>query len=182
MEMIKLDLLKYVPKEIVSDNGSVHTLNISLEGEIIPGRISNIVPKNKICLWYVTETPSKGKVYFSITIPRFIKANEELIESVGLYLSDGSKTFCNQITFQNNEPDAINIFMKCFKNYFGVQYENWRWCLNFSERLKEHESPKETMEREKAAINFWLRLTPISLDSAFPTTIRYSNKNTKEKL
>jgi DNA-binding transcriptional regulator YiaG len=71
--------------------------------------------------------------------------------------------------------------MKCFKNYFGVQYENWRWCLNFSERLKEHESPKETREREKAAINFWLRLTPISLDSAFPTTIRYSNKKYKGK-
>jgi DNA-binding transcriptional regulator YiaG len=179
--MIKLDLLKYAPKEIVSDNGSVHTINVSLEGEIIPGITSNKVPKNKICLWYVRETPSKGKVYFSITIPRFIEANEDLIESVGLYLSDGSKTFCSQITFQNNEPDVINIFMKCFKNYFGVQYENWRWYINFNERLKEYESPEETREREKAAINFWLSLTPISFDSAFPTMIRYSNKKYKGK-
>ena len=174
-----LDLIKIIPKIIKNKKGGrKYRLHITFHR--IPKNKKKL-KKNEIGVWYETKTPTSGKVIYYAILPRFINEDRILYESIGLYLAEGSLD-SEHLNFSNDEPEVINTFIKAFQKHFRIAPYYWLWSINFNDKLRKFENTKETVQREKASLNFWLKKTKIKATSAFQTPIRYSNKNSKGKL
>lgn len=174
-----LELNEIVPKKIKNRKvGSKYKLHITTDE--IPGENKKL-RRDKIGIWYETRTPTGGRVVYSSILPRFIKEDTSLYESVGLYLAEGASDTYSLI-FGNDEPKVINTFLKTFHNHFKVPFSNWTWSVCFNDKLREKEGESETERRERSSINFWLKKTKIHPLSASKTPFRYSNKNSDGKL
>lgn len=175
-----LELKKFIPKTIKNREGN-REYKIYSTTDKIPGQREKM-RKDEIGIWYEAKTPSNGRIIHRQILPRFIKEDKILYESIGLYLAEGGLSISHNLNLGNDEPEVINTIMKSFQKHFKVPFLNWSWAICFNEKLRRVETKKITSQRERASINFWLNKTKIRPKSTAKTSCRYSNKNTKGKL
>jgi plasmid maintenance system antidote protein VapI len=171
--MAKLTLWRFIPKN--------QKIKFRFSFNKIP-LINKKIKKGEIGIWYELKTPTNGRVIHYQILPKFLKEDEKLYETIGLYFAEGGMNSPHLLNFSNDEPEVINTFLKCFKKYFGISFKSWSWSICFNEKLKRRENKKMTKEREKAAINFWLKKTKIKPEITKKVICQYSNKKAKGKL
>lgn len=178
--MAKLNLYQFIPRTIGIEKGN-RKYRLRFTFNEIPLHNKKI-QKDEIGIWYEKRTPTNGRAIYYDILPKFIKEDKELYESIGLYFAEGGLHPYRVFSFSNDELETINTFMRCFQRYFKVPPSNWTWSICFNDKLKRDENKKMIEERERASVNFWLEKTEIRPESDLRIPFRYSNKNSKGKL
>jgi hypothetical protein len=89
---------------------------------------------------------------------------------IGLFLGEGTKKNKFNVTFVNSDPRILQLFLKFLREICGVEERKIKAALNIFSDVN-----------NKEAIDFWNKITKISVDRFNKTTIRKSKGGTYKK-
>jgi len=163
----KIDLLKFVP---------VYSVNVRNKKEYIVEII-----KDDYYLTLSYDTFLNNKILhkrYVILIPRFIKANQETFEVLGLLKAEMGKKHDGKIVFCNHEYRLVNKVIQWFDNQVNLLKNRWKWYIKLN--INEPIDKEYKKEIENKVMNYWIKKSNLSLERAYPKKISYI-KNTKNK-
>ncbi|MEW6295251.1 MAG: hypothetical protein AB1467_03050 [Candidatus Diapherotrites archaeon] len=104
-------------------------------------RIKAFLNAGKLWVW-------SGRVGTHVELPRYIKLNEKLVQSLGLFQGEGSKNNLRRVEIVNSDFNLINLFLECFEENFLAPRVKWRAKIIYT-------NLKKSLQKEKKFKKIW---------------------------
>ncbi len=164
--MEKIDLIKYLPKNIVSGkNKYEYELKVKVDDE-------------SLTCYYFRPSEHAGFREYCYIIPRFISKTNETFEVLGLLQAEMGKTQNGCINFCNHEHQLINKVINWFDKELYFPKDRWKWYIKININEPLDQSYKKEVEGK--VVNHWIKKIGLSLEQAYPKKVSYI-KNTENK-
>jgi|ETN01SMinimDraft_4_1059930.scaffolds.fasta_scaffold12431_3 hypothetical protein len=153
-----IEVIKYVPREIIPRRGHLKPLRAEAKGNSIILSCNHCKP---------------------VRIKKEITLRADEYQGVGLYLAEGTKYYnlnkkthhCGEISFSNSYPECILIISKLFSK-FGISPRELRWRIGLNINLEETISNGELAE-------FWIASAKLDRSKARPNGFYFSGNRGK---
>jgi len=135
--------------------------------------------ENSFRLAYKANTKHNfGMTVFETMIPKRIPLDAQTLTVIGLLEAEMTKKGNRgNVVFTNSEPDIINKVLYWFQKYFGICREQWKWLIEFNNKLVKYESSAETRSRELSSVYFWVKNVKMKMGNHFPKWCVYRGLN-----
>ncbi len=109
-----------------------------------------------------------GRAGFPTELPRYIELDERLIQSLGFFQGEGSKTHFRRVEIVNSNSDLINLFLDYFEKNFQLPRDKWRARVIYT-------NPTKMPHKEELLKNLWSKQTEIPLGNFTKTKLFIGN-------
>lgn len=170
-----LDLIRYMPDEMMAGRWNRYQLRLAHAGEAMPAgyqskyrtKAISIPPRHFGVYFSYKPVPSCCvRRYIGRIFPRFLTYDRLTRQVIGILKAEMGKSpgkkQCNRVVnFSNSSPALMEKVLSWFER-LGLARQDWRWYIKFNLKLREKEETHQTKVREIASREFWKTITGLA--------------------
>ena len=152
-------LIEYLGK--ICEHGS--SKNLINNNEIDLYRLLRNKINNKIQIWrYSTNDESiylgNGRTSVALKISRLLRIDKNLLNCLGFFQGEGSKTHPRRVAVVNSDSTLINMFIDYFEEAFDIKKNLWKVRVIYTNPIKD-------VVIEGKLVLYWSNITKIPLNN-----------------